>query len=215
MANFLIDYPVAQHTGTVSTSDYTTLLRTYAKSHTLSYAANGSHPWVGENIEPDKGYWMAREIMYQGGDHPSPVNCSACTADPRPRNCGGHTTMPPCCSASGDVNCNGKIIPTEDKDRGKDYNHSTFMDLIISGLVGLRAAFGMLFTVSPLADSSVEWFALDNVPYHNHNISIAWDAKGVKSYPGCSKGMCVWVDGKLVASAPTLMALNITLPASV
>jgi hypothetical protein len=29
--------------------------------------------------------------------------------------------MPLCCSAEGADNCDGKIIPTQDKDRGKDY----------------------------------------------------------------------------------------------
>ena len=53
--------------------------------------------------------------------------------------------------------------------RRKDYNHSTFCDLIIAGLVGLRAAFGSLLTISPLADSTIGWFALDNVAYHNRN----------------------------------------------
>jgi hypothetical protein len=41
--------------------------------------------------------------------------------------------------------------------------HSTFLDIIISGLIGLRAAFGDLFVVEPLADDSIEYFALDNV----------------------------------------------------
>ena len=40
---------------------------------------------------------------------------------------------------------------------------STFMDIIISGLVGLRAAFGKFFVVEPLADASIDYFALDNV----------------------------------------------------
>ena len=29
------------------------------------------------------------------------------------------------------ANCNKKKLPTADHDRGKDYNHSTFIDLII------------------------------------------------------------------------------------
>ena len=61
-------------------------------------ATNGSVPWVGENIEPDKGYWIAHSIQYRGGpgtidiDHPwlaakdnprvQPVNCSC--APPHP-----------------------------------------------------------------------------------------------------------------------------------
>ena len=62
--------------------------------------------------------------------------------------------------------CDGKVLPTADKDRGKDYNHSTFLDIIIAGLVGLRAAFGKLLVVEPLADKSVTYFALDNLAYH-------------------------------------------------
>ena len=46
----------------------------------------------------------------------------------------GHTALPPCCAPTAVDPCNGKILPTEDKDRGKDYNHSTFLDLIISGI---------------------------------------------------------------------------------
>jgi hypothetical protein len=42
------------------------------------------------------------------------------------------------------ANCDGKKLPTRDKDRGKDYNHSTFLDLVIEGLVGLRAALSSL-----------------------------------------------------------------------
>lgn len=65
MANFLTEYPAAQHT--VSLTDFVSLLRTYARSHTRSTAVHGSQPWVGENIEPDAGYWIARDIMYAGG----------------------------------------------------------------------------------------------------------------------------------------------------
>ena len=41
-------------------SKYTKLLRTYARSMTRGNATNGSLPWIGENIEPDKGFWVAR-----------------------------------------------------------------------------------------------------------------------------------------------------------
>ena len=137
LSNFLIDYPTKQTTQAMAMGSgsapavpakrFVDLLRTYATMHTQSNATNGSSPWVGENVEPDKGYWMARHIMYQGGQHPAPVNCAACRTDPRPRNCGGRTDLPPCCDAKGVDSCDGKVIPTPDKDRGKDYNHSTFL----------------------------------------------------------------------------------------
>ena len=51
-----------------------------------------------------------------------------------------HSTVP-CCKISKDIklpdgspaNCDKKKLPTADHDRGKDYNHSTFIDLIIEG----------------------------------------------------------------------------------
>ena len=138
MSNLLIDYPPAQSRGIVDAAAFTKLLTTYARSHTRSRAANGSHPWVGENIEPDRGFWVAREIMYEGGSHPAHVNCSACARDPRPRNCGGWPTSPDCCKKGASNPCDGKIIGTPDRERGKDYDHSTFVDIVISGLLGFR-----------------------------------------------------------------------------
>lgn len=104
------------------------------------------------------------------------------------------------------------MIPTPDKDRGKDYNHSTFLDLIISGLVGLRTAFGRAFSVMPLVDDSMEYFALDNVAYHGHNLTIAWDPTGARYNNSDCRGLCVWIDGTIAASAPTIQRLNCSLP---
>ena len=104
-----------------------------------------------------------------------------------------------------------KYNATPDRDRSVDYNHSTFADLIIEGLVGLRAAFGALwFVVNPLA-SDLAYFVLDNVAYHGHSVSVAWDSNGSRGYRGCPKGLCVWVDGEVRASSPTLAALNVSL----
>ena len=73
------------------------------------------------------------------------------------------------------------IAGTPDRDRGKDYNHSTFLDLIIEGLIGLRALFTSLLVVQPLADpATVKYFALDNVFYHGKNISVIYDSDGTK-----------------------------------
>ena len=62
---------------------------------------------------------------------------------------------------------------------------------------------------------------LDNVHYHGHNLSIAYDQAGTRyAKYGCggqatteaSARLCVWVDGKLSFTAPTLTRLNCTLP---
>ncbi len=61
-----------------------------------------------------------------------------------------------------------------DKDRGRDYNHSTFCDLIISGLVGLRTDENG-YRVEPLCKDCLEWFTLDGVIVQGRSLSIAWD----------------------------------------
>ena len=55
------------------------------------------------------------------------------------------------------------------------------------------------------------YFALDNVCYHNHSVSVAFDEDGSRHYKGCPKGLCVFVDGELRASSPDLRQLNVTL----
>ena len=49
---------------------YMNVLRQYAIAHTRSRPANSSLPYIGESIEPDLGFWQARQIMY--AQEPSP-----------------------------------------------------------------------------------------------------------------------------------------------
>jgi len=89
------------------------------------------------------------------------------------------------------------------KERGKDYNHSTYCDLVITGLVGLRPRANDTVEVNPLVpDGTWDWFCLDNVLYHNHTLTILWDRTGEKY--GRGKGLRVLADGAEIASAPEL-----------
>ena len=40
------------------------LLRQFAHQHTSATAINGTSPWIGEDLHPDEGYWVARFMMY-------------------------------------------------------------------------------------------------------------------------------------------------------
>ena len=58
-------------------------------------------------------------------------------------------------------------------ERGKDYNHSSFCDLIITGLVGLRPRADDVVEVNPLLPPDTwDWFCLDNVLYHGQTLTI-------------------------------------------
>eukprot|EP00662_Eupelagonemidae_sp_cell21_P018595 gene18595-47203_t len=91
LSNLLVNYPTQS---TMNATHYMDVLR--------------HSPYIGENIEPHDGYWVARQIMY--GDQP--ISHGGFAAGPQP--------------------------PTADRDRSVDYAHSTFADLVIEGLVGLR-----------------------------------------------------------------------------
>ena len=95
-----------------------------------------------------------------------------------------------------------------DQERSRYYNHSTFNDLIITGLVGLRPRADNSIEVNPLLpEGKWDWFCLDNVLYHGHNITIIWDKDGSKYHLG--KGLQVLVDGKQVGLSSTLSKLVI------
>jgi hypothetical protein len=89
------------------------------------------------------------------------------------------------------------------KERGKDYNHSAYCDLIISGLVGLRPRADEVVEVNPLLpEGRWDWFCLDNVLYHGSIITIVWDRTGEKY--GRGKGLRVLADGQEIAYRDTL-----------
>lgn len=64
-------------------------------------------------------------------------------------------------------------------ERGKDYNHSTFCDLVISGLAGVRPH-GSSVRFCPMIPRSWEYFCLDSVRIHGKDYRISYDKTGQK-----------------------------------
>ena len=84
-----------------------------------------------------------------------------------------------------------------DQERSRYYNHSTFNDLIITGLCGLRPRADRTVEVNPLLPADKwNYFCLDNVPYHGHNLTIVWDRDGSRYHAG--RGLRIYVDGQCV-----------------
>jgi hypothetical protein len=82
-----------------------------------------------------------------------------------------------------------------DEERSRYYNHSTFADLIITGLVGLRPRNDNILEINPLIpENQWDWFCLDNLLYHEKIITILWDKYGSKYQKG--KGLIVFINGK-------------------
>ena len=83
------------------------------------------------------------------------------------------------------------------RERGKDYNHSTYCDLIITGLAGLRPRADEVIEVKPLVpDGTWDYFCLDNALYHGRTLTILYDKSGNRYKKG--KGLRVLANGKQV-----------------
>jgi len=96
--------------------------------------------------------------------------------------------------------------------RGNYYNHSGFADPLITGLIGLRPRADSKIVIHPLLPAAAwSYFALDGLPYHGHLLTIVYDRTGSQYHRG--RGLTLFVDGKRIASRPTLGPLEAKLPA--
>ena len=64
-------------------------------------------------------------------------------------------------------------------ERGKDYNHSTFIDLVLRGLVGIDVTAPTL-TVKPRIAGIWKWFKVENINFKNATYNIYYDEDGTK-----------------------------------
>lgn len=90
------------------------------------------------------------------------------------------------------------------------YFHSSFNDLVITGLVGLNPRDDDTLELKPLAPQEWEYFALDDVPYRGHSVSVLWDRNGARYKRG--KGLRVFANGKEIAFSEKLAAITVKLP---
>lgn len=92
-------------------------------------------------------------------------------------------------------------------DHSEDYNHSTYDDLVLSGLLGLRPSTTSHLDIRPLVLSDWDHYLVENVPYHGHQVTVLWDRDGSHYHQGA--GLRVYVDGALSRTSPTLAPLSV------
>lgn len=86
-----------------------------------------------------------------------------------------------------------------DRERSRYYNHSTFADLVITGLAGLRPQEDGKIVVNPLVPAGTwDYFCLDGIRYHGQTLTIIWDRDGQHYHQG--QGLTLMIDGKAVAN---------------
>ena len=103
-----------------------------------------------------------------------------------------------------------------DRERSRYYNHSTYNDLIITGICGLRPQLDGSIVINPLlgvrssstdgsADTSTDiwpYFCLDGISYRGHILTIVWDRDGQRYHQG--SGLTLMIDGRPVATRKDL-----------
>lgn len=95
--------------------------------------------------------------------------------------------------------------------RSRYYNHSTYADLLITGVIGLRPRADNVVEVQPLLpEGAWNYFCLDGVNYHGHSLTIVWDKDGSRYQRG--KGLILLADGKEIARGNNLSKLTGKLP---
>ncbi|KAM0216903.1 hypothetical protein ACHAQD_007622 [Fusarium lateritium] len=93
--------------------------------------------------------------------------------------------------------------------RSHHYFHSGYIDLIMSGLVGVRPRQDDVLEVNPLVDTEdILYFRAENILYHGRNVTIQWDATGDKYG---KSGLSIQIDGQEAGSSEKLERLEIKL----
>ena len=91
------------------------------------------------------------------------------------------------------------------------YAHSTFTDNVLSELIGLLPQPDDTLKVYPLVPNNWRYFAVENVLYHGHEVSVIYDADG-SHYETGNSGLQVYVNGQLVGSRTTIGPLTVEVP---
>jgi len=101
--------------------------------------------------------------------------------------------------------------------RSHHYSHSTYVDLILSGLIGIRPRTDEVLEVNPLIPAETEprekpirYFAVQGIAYHGHEVSAFFDVDGDRYKIG--RGLSVFVDGKRAYGPGPLVRTEIALP---
>lgn len=94
-------------------------------------------------------------------------------------------------------------------ERGKDYNHSGFCDLVISDLLGVKPGVDSKIEINPLVPDNWEYFCIDNLYCKEHKLTIIWDKTGKKYNYG--KGFLIFVDNKIKSKSDSIEKVKISL----
>ncbi len=86
------------------------------------------------------------------------------------------------------------------------YFHSSYIDLVITGLMGLQPKDTDSIEVNPLIPADWAYACVENIKYHGNDITILWDKTGKRYNKG--KGLQIFSNGKRIAASPSIKLLK-------
>jgi len=158
----------------------------YATAQTLTALANLLHDYDQDVVDRADYYTLLRSYALSHRLNGRPYIAEA--ADPFTGSWSGHNTFY----------------------HSEHYLHSGFLDQLISGLVGVRPRADDTLRVDPLVPEAWDYFALEGVDYHGHDLSIIWDRDG--SRYGQSSGLTLFLDGRELARRPEVGEIRVAIP---
>jgi len=93
-------------------------------------------------------------------------------------------------------------------DFSEHYNHSSFVDLVLTGLFGIKPQANDSIQLKPLVPDDWSYFAVQDVPYHGHLLTIIWDKAGTHYNAG--SGLQVCQDGTPIYQSAALGNVTVT-----
>lgn len=158
----------------------------YATAQTLTALANLLHDYQQSVVDRAEYYTLLRSYALSHRQNGRPYLAEA--ADPFTGAFDGHNTFY----------------------HSEHYLHSGFIDQVISGLLGLRPRADDTLRVNPLVPEEWEYFALQGVDYHGHDLAIVWDRDGSRYSRG--PGLAIYLDGSEIARRRELGEIRVKVP---
>jgi len=99
--------------------------------------------------------------------------------------------------------------------RSHHYNHSTYNDLILSGLLGIRPRSDDVLELNPLlpvtgsSERPIRYFALEHLAYHGRDLTLLYDEDGTRYHRGM--GLSVLASGQRIYGPAALKHVIIAL----
>lgn len=90
------------------------------------------------------------------------------------------------------------------------YDHSTNNYNVLTGLLGVVPQASDVFQINPIIPSNWTYFAIENLPYHSHLMTVIYDTTGQRY--NMTPGLTIYMDGKQIHQQSSGISASVALP---